>query len=151
MSAILDVVTAFFKAEEWEFTQIEDEPIVRLLYQGEHGRYVCYAQAREEEQQFVFYTLAPVNVPDEKRLAVAEFITRANYGLVVGNFELDFGDGELRYKTSIDVEDTELTPALVRPLVYANVWTLDRYVPGMMAVIYAEAEPADAIEKVEAD
>jgi hypothetical protein len=49
---------------------------------------------------------------------VAEFLTRANSGMVIGNFELDFADGEIRYKTSIDVEGDKLSYAIIKRLVY---------------------------------
>jgi len=39
---------------------------------------------------------------------VNEFLTRANYGLNIGNFEMDFQDGEIRFKTAIDVEEVIL-------------------------------------------
>jgi hypothetical protein len=29
--------------------------------------------------------------------------------MIIGNFEMDFEDGEIRYKTSIDVEDDSLS------------------------------------------
>ena len=54
--------------------------------QGENGSWTCYAQTREDDQQFLFYALCPIRAPDKKRAAVAEFITRANYGMVIGNF-----------------------------------------------------------------
>ncbi len=73
-------------------------------------------------------------------MAIAEFITRANYGLVIGNFELDFSDGELRYKTAIDVEDDNLSFALIKQMVYANVIIMDKYLPGIMAVIEGKVE-----------
>ena len=47
------------------------------------------------------YHIVPVKVPVEKRAAVCEFITRANYGLTLGNFELDMNDGEIRYKVTL--------------------------------------------------
>jgi len=50
-------------------------------------------------------------VISSKRGAVAEFINRANYGIIIGNFEMDFADGEIRYKTSIDVQGDKLTSA----------------------------------------
>ena len=40
---------------------------------------------------------------------MAEYLHRANYGLRVGNFELDYDDGEIRYKTYIDADFTEIT------------------------------------------
>ena len=74
---------------------------------------------------------------------------RANYGLHIGNFELDMGDGEVRFKTSIDTESTALSFELVRNVVYANVMQMDRYLPGLMAVLGGQATPADAIDQVE--
>lgn len=83
---------------------------------------------------------------------VAEYLTRANYGLPLGNFEMDFSDGEVRFKTSLDVEGEEymLTPAMIKSLVYSNVLTMDRYLAGMMAVIYGDASPEQEIAKAEA-
>jgi hypothetical protein len=82
-------------------------------------------------------------------MAVAEFITRANYGLRIGNFELDFDDGEVRYKSSLDFEGLALTPELIRNTIYPAVQTIDRYLPGLMSVFYASKSPAEAIAEVE--
>jgi hypothetical protein len=90
-----------------------------------------------------------VRTPDDKMNEVAEFITRANYGMIIGNFELDYSDGEIRYKTSVDVEDIEIGEPLIRHLVYANVLTMDKYFPGLMRVLYAGIDPVNAIEEVE--
>src|SRR5262249_17088927 len=91
----------------------------------------------------------PSNVPEEKRVEVAEFITRANYGLVIGNFEMDYADGEVRYKTSVDVEGGELTAKMVENVIRANVMTMDRYFPGLMGVLYGDRDPAEAIAETE--
>jgi hypothetical protein len=149
MTNIYEAVTKFMQDDGWPFERVGEEPIARTLFQGDHAQFVCFAQAREEQQQFTFYSMLPVMVPEHKRAEVAEFITRANYDMVVGNFELDLDDGDVRYKTSIDVEDAELTPALIRPLFYANVLMMDQYLPGLMAVIYADVSPADAIAQIE--
>jgi tellurite resistance protein len=139
----------FFRADDWPFQDLEDEPVLQMAYQGENGRWNCVAKARESAQQLVFYSVCPIQVPVEKRQAIAEFITRANYGLIVGNFELDFADGEVRYKTSLDIEETELTFVLIKQIVYANVLTMDKYLPGILKVIYGEVNPAAAIAQVE--
>lgn len=151
MGEIIEVVKTFFAEDEWDVDEMEEVPVVRVAFQGRNGRWQCYAQEREPQQQFVFYSVCPINVPAEKYTAVAEFITRANYGLAIGNFEMDFGDGEVRYKTSIDVEGDRLTPALVKRLVYANVVMMDEYLPGLMTVVYGEASPQEAIAQIEGE
>ena len=80
---------------------------------------------------------------------ISELLTRANYGLNIGNFEMDFSDGEVRYKTSINVEGGQLTTTIVKKLVYANVLTLDKYFPSIMKVIYADIPPDEAIALIE--
>jgi hypothetical protein len=51
-----------------------------MRFQGQNGQWTCFAQVREEQSQFVFYSVCPVNASEDKRLAVAEFLTRANWG-----------------------------------------------------------------------
>lgn len=149
MTEIIESLKTWLTEDEWPFTQLEGKTILRTAYSGKNGNFNCYAHAREDKFLFLFYSVCPINAPEDKRTAVAEYITRANYGLYVGNFEMDYTDGEIRYKSSIDVENTEINPALIHNVVYASVWMMDRYLPGIMEVIYANANPVEAIKKIE--
>ena len=150
MTELFETVQKFFTDDEWYFMRLDNQTILQMGFQGRNGKWSCYAQVNDEQKLFFFYSVCPVNVPEDKRPLIAEFITRANYGIKIGNFELDFDDGEVRYKTSIDVENDDLTPALISNHVYANIWTMDRYLPGIMSVVYSDEEPIDAIQKIEA-
>jgi len=145
---IHQAVAAFLRADRWAHEAMPGQPVHRVFYQGHNGRLICFAQARNEENQLLFYSYCPESVPEDRRLAMAEFLTRANYGLALGNFEMDMNDGELRFKTSIDVEGATLTPELIRPVIYANVLTMDEYLPAILAVIRAEKSPAEALDMV---
>jgi hypothetical protein len=149
MGDLYDAIVAFLQEDGWTFTPMEEQMVLRTGFRGENGQWTCYAQAREEQGQFIFYSVCPVNVPEDRRMPAAEFLTRANYGLFIGNFEMDWSDGEIRYKTSIDVEGDRLSPALVQQMVYANVLMMDRYLPGIMQVLYGNVSPADAVAEAE--
>jgi len=140
---------AFLEEDGWYPQQIEDRSIYRVGFEGKNGRYTCFAQIRMDLEQFMFYAIAPIKVPEAARAAAAEFLTRANYGLRIGNFEMDYTDGEVRYKSSLDFENALLTPALIRNAIYPAVQTLDRYMSGLMAVIYGGQPPQAAIEVIE--
>lgn len=146
---ILSAMLNFFQTDDWNFTQVEGESVVQIPFQGENGQWTCYAKAIEERSQFVFYSIAPSLVPPAKRTAIAEFIARANYGMIIGNFELDLADGEIRYKTSIDAADENLSLAVIKKLVYANVTMMDRYLPGIKSVISGKMPPSEAIRLIE--
>lgn len=149
MTSIFDSMVRFFREDDWKFRQIEEKPILMMGFSGESGSWICYAQAQDDRQRFIFYSVMESKVPADRRPAVAEFLTRANYGLILGNFEMDFSDGEVRYKTSVDVEGGSLAQQMIRTMVYTNILMMDRYLPGVMSVVYGGVSPADAIAQVE--
>ena len=148
-SPLFEAMVDFFKSDDWPYIQLEDRPVLSLNYNGKHANWTCYAQAREEQQQVIFYSVCPVTAPVERRAALAEFITRANYGLIIGNFELDFEDGEIRYKTSLDVEGLTLSAAVIKNLINANVSTMDQYLPGLLTLLFADVSPREMIDRIE--
>lgn len=104
---------------------------------------------RAAEQQVLVHSVFPSLVPADRLDAVSRFVQRANFGLIMGNFELDLDDGEVRYKTSVEVGDLHPGQMLLRPLFVANIGTCHRYFPGLAAVI--DGASADAqIELIEA-
>jgi hypothetical protein len=104
-----DTLGKFLEDDGWYPQQLEGNYMYRAGFSGKNGQIACYAQIRVDLEQFLFYVVAPAKAPEAARMAVAEFITRANYGLRIGNFEMDFSDGEVRYKSSIDFEGDVLT------------------------------------------
>lgn len=149
MPGIFAAALKFFEEDGWPYQVVKPQSTLQMQFQGENGQWSCFGFAKEQQEQFAFYSVCPVRPSEDKRLALAEFLTRANYGLALGNFELDFSDGEIRYKTSLDVEGDRLTSALIKHIVYSNVMMMDTYLPGIMLVIYGNATPEDAIARIE--
>jgi hypothetical protein len=145
MTAIYEPMRAWFRDNGWHVTEVEDQPLLRLGFVGRNGTWNCVAQAIEEAEQFVFYSLFPELVAPEHRPAMAELITRINHGLVIGNLELGYDEGDVRMKTSVDVEGHELAPALIRQVVHANVEVFDAYVASIAVVLGGAMSPTDAL------
>ena len=146
---LLETVIQFLLDDDWSFEKMKGATALQFGFSGENGEWTCLAQAKEDQNQFIFYSRAPVEAPEDKRLAMAEFLTRANYNLILGNFEMDFSDGEIRYKTSIDVEGDRLTPALIKPIIYSNLQMMDKYLPGITSVIEGSESPEAAVNRID--
>ena len=61
---------------------------------------------------------------------------------------MNLHSGEIRYKTSIDVEGNGLSHNLLKPVVFINVSTLDRYFESLMKLIYKDISLEDALALV---
>ena len=129
---LFDAMLAFFNEDGWNVVQIEGTTRLATRFAGKHGEFHCQATAEEEDHVFVFHVVADVDA-DKARLI--EFLTRANFGLYLGNFEMDVDSTEVRFKTGLDVEGDRLSSALVRNAVFSACLTMDRHWPALKALV----------------
>ncbi|MCY2989029.1 MAG: YbjN domain-containing protein, partial [Planctomycetota bacterium] len=138
-----------------------DERDVRYLTNGESrsicadfrcevGTYRIIAAVDAESELFQVFGYSPVRVPEGARAAVAETIARANYGLKVGKFEMDFEEGELRFQAAQILTEDSLDENVIDRLLSTTMSMLDMYLPAVLSVIYGNELPKDAIRCVEA-
>ncbi len=132
--ALLDELKQIFVAHRWPFSEVRGTPVLVSDLSGPLGTWRFYAQVVPEQRLILLYSICPLRVPEARRLEVSHFLTHANYGLAAGNFELDFDDGEIRYKTPLQV-DGPLDGSTVKNLVRANGIAMETYLPGIGAVI----------------
>lgn len=147
-----NTVLNFFKNDNFKFEAEEENRNIIIFVSGTGGTWMGLARVFEEDKQFIFYSVVPNRVPKEAKAAVMEFITRANYNLLIGNFEMDPEDGEVRFKTGIDVSGGELTSSLVKNVVYFNLIAMDRYLESLNRVMFggvpAKTAFGEAIKKL---
>lgn len=154
MARIFDGIKSFlqthFEAEGLE--REDDEDMLSFRLEDEDGHeWGCLALAEEQSEQVIFYSVVLENTPPEHMPEVMKFVTLANYGMQVGNFELDLEDGEVRFKTAIDVEGVELSDGLLRNLVELNIMMMGLYFDGLLAVMRGGMTADQAIAEVEED
>jgi hypothetical protein len=148
MASLFDTVLEYFDEEGWKYRRLPGREGVELGVAGDHGNYHLVALV-DGDDMLRLLTFVEGKVPEARRRDVMEFITRANYGLLLGNFELDINDGELRYKASIDVEDSRLSRSQFRNLLFGSVAAIDRYFPHLQRVLQGAADPAAAVADAE--
>jgi hypothetical protein len=156
-TSLQDVVLGWFAEDGWTLTASDDGHTWASTVEGEHGRWMTLVQVHEDRSVFAFYSLLPVSPSGPRIGDVVEYTTRANAGMVTGNFEVDVDTGDVRYKTAIDFGELSegdlasgsVVRSLVRDLAYTNVATADRYLPGLLQVVAGSVSPAAAIDAAE--
>ena len=148
---LTDTIRQYFTEDELQFEEkeLDGAPIFQFGFEAQNGRYPGHIRVNEKAEQVSVYFRLDMMVPEEKRDVACEYLTRANYGLRMGNMEMDFADGEIRYKSSLDFEGETLSHAWLKHAIYPAVQTMDRYLPGLMNVLYGGVPPAEAIAEIE--
>uniref|UniRef100_A0A7R9WB96 YbjN domain-containing protein n=1 Tax=Pseudictyota dubia TaxID=2749911 RepID=A0A7R9WB96_9STRA len=151
MGRILKTVHKMLTGAGSKFFIDPDRDMIRMTATGKHATYKVVFYVKEEKEQLFVYVCCSNLAPAERRIQVAEFIARANWGLAIGNFQIDMNDGEMRYKVSIDAEEGELSCKMVQNMLAASTQTMERYFPGLMSVCYGNKEAAAAVAEAEGE
>lgn len=146
---IYTALIKFFSDRQVPFSEWRDRNLIQLEAAGDDATWLCFAEAQEETHRCALYSRFPESAPEATRTAVAYFLTRANYNLPLGCFELDLEDGEVRFRTTIDVTGDRLSPALIDNLLTANWSIMNKYFMGIQAVMRGEKTPEGAISAIE--
>ena len=146
---MLAIAAAALEERDMDWQETSDDEVIRTDVPGESGVWACFIVARQKDSRCTVYSQAPWETPEDQRAEMSELVTRINFGLPIGNFELDFADGEIRFKTSIDVSGAHLSPELFEGIFEPNVATMDLYLPALEAVRDGRLTPKAAVAMVE--
>lgn len=150
MALSLTDLTDYLDGQNWNYTVHEDKNYVSMRMNMKSVDSCACIMSIIDETTLICYSVFPIKVPEDRREAIAEYLCRANYGLYHGNFEIDFRDGEIRYKTTgMTTEEDPIEEEVIARLINLGFAMTDRYAPGVLSVMYASESPEAAIERVE--
>lgn len=93
---------------------------------------------------FIYDTVYAEPATPERRQAVAHFMARVNFELVVGAFSLDWGHGTVRCRSAADIAGQPLTNAFLSGVVHPHHQAMNTYFTHLRAVVRGEMEPDEA-------
>jgi hypothetical protein len=146
--SLLEAILGYFLSRGWPISRHDTLPIVRMEFATNDVKGTMFVQVFPDRRRVVTYAALPEMVPKELRLAMAELLTRANSALAIGNFELHFDDGEVRFRTGLDLGHTELTDELIDPLIQACLVSVGDHARAIRAVLNGSQTPKEAIDAV---
>lgn len=136
------------RSHKWHYTLQENGWIsFRLL--GEHALYQLFIYPNEKAETVLLRVDAPFRVNEDLRGMVCELLNRINCRMRIGNFQIDYADGEVSFRAAIDVEGGVLVTKMVNSLIDSALYSFDWYYPGIMRVLYCLQSPEDAIRSLD--
>ena len=149
---IADAINRFLVKEDWNFSLDKEKGVFAFGLNLKSKIKTAHYFVAITNNAYIVYACSAVGADkDDSRMmgAMAEFICRANYGLMNGNFELDMRDGEIRYKSFVDCAGGVPSEKVIENSIYVPAALLERYAPGILDIIFNDANASDAIAKCE--
>lgn len=142
----INIIKDFLISQKWQFTQVEGKNVLLFGIAGKKGNFQCIADLIEEENRFIFFSVCGANTPTNKKEEMLELLNNLNYKLFFGNFEMDFQNGEIRFRTSVSFKNIVLNKEFVEELIMSNIIIMDKSLPSFMGLMFGEITVENALE-----
>ena len=150
---IYESIKAFLDGDDWKYSFSADSAFFEMGVKLDCKLKSTKLMIRVGEDDYTVYATIALNADGESRAAVAEYLTRVNWRLRCGCFEMDMSDGEIHYKIFVDCgDDCDCLPtySVVRNSVYIAADMVRKYSDGLLAVMYGFQTPEEAAKATEA-
>ena len=138
----------FFQSVGWQMEGPGPDGSYTGVARGQRATYSCTLAVDEDLGLLTFYVYCPSEVPPDRRTSVALFLTRANYRMRIGNFEMDLDDGRVRFKSQAIGSGDSMEPERIATVVNSGLSAMDRYFPGLAKTVDG-LDPHAAIDEIE--
>ena len=145
----MDAVEEAMKRRGWRYERMDKQTIVTGVTTARNNRYFILIR-HEEDRRTVLFLFTPVSdesgggmlgrvgpglrgihtsggYTSEQVSQACQLLMHHNYRILLGNFERDNSDGEVRYRIAIPYRDSTFTAEQVNWAIDAAIPTMDTY------------------------
>lgn len=148
---IKKAIEQYLKDDEWNYTFDEEREIIRCGINLRNRLKECRIVVDLDETKYLSVALISLNCDEEHRVELAKFLTMVNYGLMIGNFELDLSDGEVRYKVATNCKDCIPSQAVIEDSMMIPAVMFEQYGDAILDVMFGYKNADEAYASVQSD
>lgn len=136
---ITDELKNFFDSDNWIYEYNDENKVFtgEISIDGPISSVTFIVFAYTDHA--VCYHVLPFSASNKERSLQAEYLTRINYNLARGCFEMNFEDGVIRYKHRIslaDIRDNSFEE--ISYMLYLGCSMLEQYSPGIVGISFGK-------------
>lgn len=125
---MLRKILTYFDEQNLSYSLPEaGETVVLIGFETENIEFQCTI-TNDDEYKLLFLSFFPFKIPENRRNDISILLLKINYELFLGNFDIDFDDGEIRFKSSLFCEGMELSNATIHYIIETHIVVMETYV-----------------------
>ena len=146
---IRQAVENYFKKEKYNFSGFDEKNVASTSFSIKSKLSSVNIILQARNNYLSVRSILPIKANEDTRLAVAEYLLRANYGMKIGGFDFDFNDGEISFRASFFCGNVAPTYEQIDIAIEVCLAMTKRYGDGIIKVIYGFQSPKEAIQEIE--
>lgn len=128
-------IAEFLDEDGWKYRFREDNGIICSGFQLENalGAVPLFVDVRSDK--YIVFAVPRVKCEPENRFELAEFLTRINYRMIFGDFEMDFSYGKVRFRFPVDCDGVAPSDAMIKRSILMTAAMMNKYGNAICAVM----------------
>lgn len=115
-----ETIRLLLEVRGWRYDRVQDG-LFRIPMGRDDLRWMSLATVDADQPVVGFYSVYPWNVDAKVRERVAGYLVDLNYQLILGSFDMDMDDGEIRFRTSLVAPNQRLDAAAFGAMMDAHI------------------------------
>lgn len=143
-------VKSYLDKDNWHYSFDEGSGIFEFVLETDCDIHTIHYFIDIHRTEMLVYGICPacVSCDDVDKMAkMSEFVAKANNGLKNGNFEFNYANGEIRYKSYVDCSHTIPSYGVVMNCIRCIDMVYRRYAEGISDIVSSGATASDSIQK----
>lgn len=149
MDKVIDLIKEFFADNHWKYDYLPEKQTFVSNVDLDNCVGVLRIFIFVRETEYLVYAILGNHVNKDSYMRVSEFLHRANYGLPDGNFEFDYSNGEVRYKTYMNFKDGNISRDIIDDTVYVPIAMFERYGESLFKAIFGNEDIEQLVNAAE--
>ncbi|MEI6076354.1 MAG: YbjN domain-containing protein [Verrucomicrobiota bacterium] len=148
-SDILAIFARHLDEAKWKYHYTQGQQAIFSGFNGKDALWDFSMIARAKNDG-LFHLSVNSYIPNKaglaRQAAAAEIISRINWQLALGCFEMNHADGEIRFRTSLAIAGADITPDIIAHLIHSNLYIVDERLSQILAVLYSHKSPESVLQ-----
>lgn len=149
--AIKEAIEQYLTNDEWNYEFDEEREIIRCGINLRNRLKECRIIVDIDETKYLSIALISLNCDEEHRVELSKLLTMINYGLLIGNFEMDFSDGEVRYKIATNCKDCIPSQSIIEDSMMIPAVMFEQFGDAILDVMFGYKTAEEAYASTEDD
>lgn len=128
-------IAEFLDEDGWKYRFREDNGIICSGFRLDNalGAVPLFVDVRSDK--YIVFAVPRVKCEPENRFELAEFLTRINYRMIFGDFEMDFSYGKVRFRFPVDCDGAAPSDAMIKRSILMTAAMMNKYGNAICAVM----------------
>lgn len=148
LNEIKSAIEKYLRDDEWHYTLDKENNVIRCGVNLSNRLQECKIIIDIREDKYMVYGLINLNCDEPNKNQMAKLLAMINYGLIFGNFEIDYSDGEVRYKTATNCKNCIPSKEVIEDSIMIPAYMFNKFGDAIIEVMFGIKDAQEAFDDI---